>query len=154
MDPDHRTRLQEDAAMSPGLEIAGRKLRRFSIASFVILRRLENRLVTGGVTTIQSDGGTQAIDFSDPDNLQALLEFLYVHSAPIRDVLRNSKSREDLETAVLESMSDVSTPELARASAFITAELEQANASLAEVPPESETDTEEDTDPNAQGPRG
>lgn len=152
MDPDHRIRLLEEASLHPPLRIAGHELRPFALASFVVLRHMKNRLVVGGMATIPTDKG-EVIDFNDPDNIEAVLQFIYVHSAPIREVMRVSRlDAAAISTEVLVHTADIGINELAAAAEEITATIRTAAQAVTETP--KETDESEDPDPNAPGPRG
>jgi len=152
MTPDHRTDLMEGAVLAEPMTIAGRKLRKFTLPTFVLLKRTKNRLVAGGMTTVKHPDGRDIIDFNDADNVQALLQFIYIHSAPMRDVIVASKDAEEFDTAVLMHTADISMRDLAAASVEITSSIESAAAALVE---DNETpDQEGDSDPNAPGPRG
>lgn len=146
-----RNSALESAHFSAAPQIAGKTLRRLGPVSFVMLKRIGNLLACGGITT-KKVGKKEAIDFEDEKNLTAVLEFIYIHSAPIEDVVRNvAAERSVFDTAVMLYTADISLQDLSKDSSEITDVISRASAALVEEKKSSEAG---DPDPNAHGRRG
>lgn len=145
MDLDHRTQLLDDAWIAPPLTINGKHLRKFSPTSFVILKRIGNRMANGGVTT----NANGQVDLSDPDNLSAILEFIYVHSESLPKVLRSARDGTVADDSLIYCQ-DIQLDTLANASAEIMSAQDQTAAAMVDTA----SSANEDEDPNGHGQPG
>jgi hypothetical protein len=150
MTPEDRSRRLEDAHLLPPPVVCGLELRPLSPASFVLLKRLKNPLVIGGMATIEKDG-VATVDFTDPENLTAILEFIYVHSAPLNEVLANARDTDLMDSAVLYFGTTLKLSEVAECTNHIISTLDLSSAAMAEAKSAKKL---EDHDPNGHGPRG
>lgn len=146
-----RNSALESAHFAPAPKIAGKALRRLGPVSFVMLKRIGNLLACGGITT-KKIGKKDVIDFEDERNITAVLEFIYIHSAPIEDVVRSvAADRSVFDTDVMLYSADISLADLSRDSSEITDVISRTSAALVEEKKSSEAG---DPDPNAHGRRG
>lgn len=148
--PDQRNSLLEEAHFVPEATIGGRKLRKMGPVSYVQLKRLGNPLVCGGlVTTLKDD--VEVIDFENAENITAILQFVYVHSAHIAQVNRAMQDLATFDEHVFEELQDISFADLSRDAEQITATVQRVAAAATESAKTSGQDTD---DPNGHGPRG
>lgn len=137
MNPARRNELLEDALLRPPTKVGRYELRPLTAASFVILKRMKNPLVVAGETPVDSES---------PEGMLAALAFVYVHGAPLPEVLRNSRDPEAFEDAVLTFAHEFPIEALGEALQAITGEVETAAAGASEA--ESDEDEEGSEDPN------
>ena len=150
MSPDLRHSALEEAHFVPDATIGGRTLRKMGPVTYVQLKRLRNPLVCGGLVTTQKEG-IEVIDFENAENIAAILQFVYVHSAPIAEVNRAMQNPETFDEHVFEQLADISFADLSRDAEQITATVQRVAAAATESAKTSGQDTD---DPNAPGPRG
>jgi hypothetical protein len=77
-----REQILEDAFTEPGTEVAGLKLRPFSLGTLNLCRRLKLTLFTG----------QPEAELSDDEKQRQIIAFLFLQSRPLDEVLRAVRS--------------------------------------------------------------
>jgi hypothetical protein len=99
-----QSQKRADAFISGGDSFAGMKVRPFTAGSLLICKRVGNSLVIGGQS-------------QDPEF--DVLSFIYIHSAPIEQVRKNSFSKELFWASVTDWADKLSVKDIEQASTLV-----------------------------------
>ena len=137
MDAARRTQLQEDAHLRAPLEIGGYTVRPLGWNSRTLLKRVSSPLVTGN----------GEVDLETAEGEFAVQAFIYIHAAPLPEVIRKSRDPDAFDEAVLTFAASFPPQLTEKVMKFISGELDEAAASLSIPEPSEES---EGRDPNGQ----
>lgn len=132
----NRNQLQEDAFFRPPTKIGQYELRPLSAASLVLLRRTNNPFGTG-----------EGVDTDSAEGIFSALAFVYMHAAPLSEVIEASRNPDLLDARVIEFSAAFPMQSLQTAIESITGQMSEAAASVSE--PEAK-DGEDEESPNGQ----
>ncbi|XHR27550.1 MAG: hypothetical protein ACFUZC_16590 [Chthoniobacteraceae bacterium] len=130
--------LEEPFTQAPG-EIAGLKLRPFSLGSLSLCRKLKLTLLTG-------DASQEQID--ENEMIKQISTFLFIQSRPVEEVLRAIKSREFYDEHVLPFSLDLPMASFQQTLQEIMRIVNEASAAYVEVLPKP-GEKAEDLPPNS-----
>ena len=140
----------ENAFLALPTQIGEYTLRPLSATSFLVLSRTNNPLLTASVAADAPGGPTADFDLTDPATLSGFFAFIYIHAAPIGEVLRASRqSPEEWQDAVEIFASTLPLDAILPAREEVAREIGTTVAAAFEAePPPSDTPPTPD-DPNA-----
>jgi len=115
LDPEARTTLLENAALSGPATIGGFSLRAVTSATWSLLLRLDNPFITGK---------------QDADYTFAVWSFVYLHSRPITDIHRRVAQLEDLKADIYAFMDEQAPAEMFQFLPWITDEVQRVAATV------------------------
>ena len=134
-----RNQQLESTFTQPPAEIAGLRLRPFSLGSLSICRRVKLTMLTG-----EADPQT----LSDDEKQQQIVAFLFIQSQPVPDVLRAIQSPDFLGEHVLPFSLGLPMEAFPQAIREIQRVIDAASAAFVEVLPKPD-DKPEDAPPNS-----
>lgn len=132
-----KSQLNEEAFLEPSQEIAGLKLRPFSLGSLAICRKLKLSLLTG-----EGEG-----EIGTEEQQNQILAFLFIQSQPVEEVLRAIKSADFMTDHVLPFSLTLPMSAFPAAIAAIQGVIDSAGAAFVEVLPKP-GESAEDNPPN------
>jgi hypothetical protein len=138
MTSTQRTAINEQTFTEPTAEIAGMKLRPFSLGSLSICRRAKLTMLTGDV---------QPEDLTDDEKQQQIVAFIYIQSQPIPEVLKAVKDPDFIENHVLPFSMVLPLDAVPLAVKEIQRIMDAASAAYVEVQPKPD-EKPEDEPPN------
>ena len=138
MNTDRSQALEATFTQAPA-EIAGLKLRPFSLGSLSICRRVKLTMLTG-------EAAPETL--TDDEKQQQIVAFLYIQSQPVPDVLRAIQSPRFFDETVLPFSLELPMEAFPLAIAEIQRVIEAASAAFVEVAPKPD-DKPEDAPPNS-----
>ena len=119
------SQTNEDAFIQSTTEIAGLKLRPFSLGSFNICRKLKLSILTG-------EGNTE---ISEEEKQNQILAFIYIQTQPIADVLKAIKSPSFFDDYVLPFSMSLPINAMPAAISEIHRVIDEASSAFVEVLP-------------------
>lgn len=134
----NRADTLESTFTQASAEIAGLKLRPFSLGSLSICRRLKLTMLTG-----EADAET----LSEDEKQQQIVAFIYVQSQPIPEVLKAIQSPRFFDETVLPFSLSLPMEAFPEAIREIQRVIDSASAAFVEVQPKPD-EKPEDTPPN------
>jgi hypothetical protein len=135
---NERSALLESAFSEASCEIAGLKLRPFSLGSLSICRRVKLTMLTGEVSPES---------LSDDEKQQQIVAFLFIQSQPIPEVLRAIQSPRFLDDTILPFSLRLPMEAFPLAIREIQRVIDLASAAFVEVQPKPD-EKPEDAPPN------